>query len=268
MNKLFSLFNTVMFCLLIPATAGLAQKGGSQEPTGIFQTGQEYDQFMSAAKQVAYGPDGNAELQAMIPMLNDIVLNRPIGSTSKQYGIQASTMGMLADEKVREDLAMSSEQFDSIKQANQEIQKRMAEQIRGLNFENADDVVGQIRDIRKSASDEINSALLPQQMERLQQIHLQNQIRRRSLVEILTSDPVKTSLEITDEKAEVLREEEVRIREDLAKEIAKLREEAKERLLSKLSFRQREQAEELIGDAFDFGSDQKEQGKKSRKSEK
>ena len=80
---------------------------------------------------------------------------------------------------------------------------------------------------------------------------MQSQLRRRSLVEILTSDPLKSDLEITDNQSDELRLAEKEIEEDLQKQIAKLREKARERLLSTLKPAQKKKVEELIGDTFE-----------------
>jgi len=76
-------------------------------PVGIFQSQQEYNQFMGSVKRTAYGPNGNAELQAMVPLLNDIALNQPMGSTAKRYNTdQRSTLDLLSDSNIRKELEM------------------------------------------------------------------------------------------------------------------------------------------------------------------
>lgn len=90
---------------------------------------------------------------------------------------------------------------------------------------------------------------------------MQALLQRRSLVDVLTSDPVKTELEISRIQANELKDFESIVQADLAKEIAKLREAARERLLAKLSPTQEKQAKELIGEVFVFESQQKETAK-------
>ena len=114
---------------------------------------------------------------------------------------------------------------------------------------------------------DLQATLLPHQMDRLRQIAAQSQLRRRNLVEILTSEPMKSRLEITDNQADELKDAEQEIREDLEKQIAKLREQARERLLSKLKPGQQKQVEEIFGEAFEFQQAEytKRSSKKSRK---
>lgn len=81
---------------------------------------------------------------------------------------------------------------------------------------------------------------------------MQALLQRRTLVDVLTSNPVKSDLEITDQQSDELRDYEKVVQQDLAKEIAKLQEKARDRLLSKLNPNQKKQAKDMIGEAFVF----------------
>ena len=105
------------------------------------------------------------------------------------------------------------------------------------------------------------SLLLPQQVTRLRQLAAQFQLRRRTLVDILTTDPLRSKLEISKEQEDALRKAEKEIEEELAREIAELRSRGRDKLLSKLKRTQREQVEEIFGDAFEFS---KRKAKKPR----
>lgn len=259
----------LILLVLLPATVVFGQKDTDPQdegPVGIFQSGAEYDQFMGRAKQTAYGPNGSAELKAMIPMLNDIALNRPIGWSNKKYGGQGSSLGLLSNSRVREELEMMDDQYKDLQKMNEEVQRRAGEQLRSLDFKDRDNLVSQIRKIREQAENDLKSVLLPHQMERLGQIRAQSRLRNRSFVEVITSEPLKSDLEISDEQSTDLRETEREIEEELEQEIAELREKARKRLLSKLKRSQKEKVEEIFGDAFDFGRGEKEKTpRKARK---
>ena len=253
---------------LLPVGTVLGQKGVEEDgPVGIFSSRAEYSQFMGGAKRAAYGEGGSPELQAMIPMLNDIALNKPVGWTANEYGTNGSTLGLLSNKAIRADLEMVDSQYEELQDLSSKIQERAAEQVRGLDFSNRDDLVSQIRRIRAEAADDLNAVLLPHQLDRLKQIRMQALLQRRGLVDVLTSNPVKSDLEITDQQSNDLKEFEKVVQEDLAKEIAKLQEKARDRLLSKLNPSQKKQAEEMIGDAFVFkneGNKQAAGGKKGK----
>ena len=81
---------------------------------------------------------------------------------------------------------------------------------------------------------------------------MQSLLQRRDLVQVLTADPIKSDLKITDEQSRELRDYQVQMQEDLQREIAKLQDKARSRLLSKLNPSQKKQVEEMIGDTFVF----------------
>lgn len=239
--------------LVIPVSIAFGQKGGEEDgPVGIFNSGAEYSRFMGDAKRLAYGEGGSPELQAMIPMLNDIALNQPIGQTAGRYNAQGTTLGMLADENVRRELEMVDDQYKELQQLGDEIRKRSGEQLRSFDFSDRAALIEQVREMQANAQKELNGLLLPHQLTRLRQIRFQSELRRKSLVGILTSDPVKADLEITDEQTEELREAEKEIAAEMEEEIKKLREKAKQKLLSRLKPNQKKEVEEMIGDAYDF----------------
>ena len=247
----------VLSVLMLPTLEIQAQKGGGEEvegPVGIFPSRSEYNQFMGSAKQAAYGEGGTPELQAMIPMLNDIALDKPVGWTANEYGTQRSTLGLLSQDDIRAELDMMDDQYEKLQELNQDIQDRAGRQIRELDFGDRENLVSNIRDIRERAQSDLDSVLLPHQLARLRQIRMQALLGRRSLVQILTNDPVKSDLEITDEQTDKLKDAELRINEKLEKKIAKLREEARKELIGTLAPKQRRQVEEMIGDAFDVSS--------------
>ncbi len=253
--KLYSIVTaTFLICFVLQGAVCFAQKENGDVPVGIFTSRGEYNTFMGGVKQAAYGEGGSPELQAMVPMLNDIALNKPVGWTATEYGVEGSTLGLLADSDIRSDLEMLDDQYQQLMELNAEIQKRAAEQVRGLDFSDRENLVSQIRSIRQRAANDLNGVLLPHQIERLKQIRMQSRLRRRSLVDVLTSDPVKTKLEITDDQSTDLKTKEKEIEEELQREIAKLREKAREKLLSSLRPTQKEAVEKMLGDSYEFKS--------------
>jgi hypothetical protein len=158
---------------------------------------------------------------------------------------------MLADERVRSELEMVDEQYEELKKLNAQIQQRLAEQISNLDLSDRKNLASRLHDMREQARAELNSLLLPHQVDRLRQIRLQNQLRHHSLADVLGSEPLKTLLEISDAQSRELREAERQIEEELAKEIARLREKARDRLLSRLKPRQRSNLKQMLGDSFD-----------------
>lgn len=244
--KIFS--GLLVVCL--PASCQ-GQKPDEQESWGIFQTRGEYHQFMGSVKQSVAA---NPEMKSMIAMINDIVLEQPFGTTSGQYGISDGTLGLLADPGVRSEIEMVDEQYEDLQRLNSDIQRRLAEQIRSLDFAASDGVVSQIRKLRDQAEGDLNAVLLPHQLYRLRQLRTQSQLRYRGIVDLLTSEPMRAELEISAQQSRDLRVAEKEIEAELEEEIARLREEARKKLLSTLSRRQQEKVDQIFGEAFEFSA--------------
>ncbi len=255
-----------LILIMIFNTMALGQKGDDKAgPVGIFESRAQYNRFMGSAKNAAFGEGGNAELRAMIPMLNDIALNRPVGWSANQFGANGGTFNLISNEAVRRDIEMVDSQYRELQDLNSQIQKRASEKILQLDFNDRENLVSQIQQIREQASDDLNSVLLPHQLDRLKQIRMQSLLQRQGLVDVLTSEPVKTDLEISQRQSVELKEFESVVQADLAKEISQLQEKARNRLLAKLTPAQEKQAKEMIGEAFAFKPKEKETGKNSRK---
>lgn len=238
--------------VLMCTSVVLGQKDEDDGPVGIFNSRSEYYQFMGSAKGLAYGDQGTPELRAMIPMLNDLALNQPIGSTAGQYNAGGTTMGLLADSAVRADIEMVDDQYDRLKEVSREIQSRSAERLRSMDFTDRDQVIEQVRSLQERAKSDLDAVLLPHQVTRLRQIQMQQQLRRKSLVQVLTSDPIKGDLEITESQSKELQIAADEINKELAKQIEALRVKARNKLLSTLEPEQEKEAKELFGDPFDF----------------
>ncbi|MEC9094323.1 MAG: hypothetical protein VX438_16555, partial [Planctomycetota bacterium] len=221
----------VVCCQFLFVNVAVGQKNeeaGGNSRLGIFNSKREYAEFMGSAKRIAYGPNGTPELKEMVSMINDVVLNRPIGSTAGQHKSQASSIGMLADKNIRSELEMVDSQYQELQQMNNKIRQRMVKEIRELDFSKTETATTQLRGIRDRARKELDSVLLPHQLKRLQQLHLQSQMKRRSLVDVITSDPLKAEIDLDEKQATLLRKEEEKIEKELQVEIEKLRAKARE----------------------------------------
>ena len=238
---------------LVPVSNSPAQEKSEDGPVGIFESQQQYGSFMGGLKRAARSPED----RAMILMINDIVLNRPFGSSGKQYGGVTSNLGLLANPDVRKELEMVDDQYRDLQETNRQLQKRMADRLRDMDFSDKTtltDVSEQLGQMRQEANEELGKILLPHQTDRLRQLVFQIQLRRRSLVRVLTSDPVKSDLKITDSQAGELKSAEREIQVELQREIEKLRQRAQDKLLSRLNPEQQRKAKSLIGDPFSFPS--------------
>lgn len=250
-------FLTLLIVLAVPSFSHAQKSGFSREgesQAGLFQTKSDYFEFMGNLKRSA---KSDPELAAMIPLINDIVLGDPIGTTGKKYKGTTSPLGLLDNPKVREELDMVDDQFKELQRLTSNIQNKAASEIRNMDFSKVSNVAKRIRGIQSNMKQDIEDLLLPHQLKRLNQLQNRSQLQRKSIARLLTSDPIKSELEISEQQSAELLEAEENIEAELEKEIAQLREEAREKLLAKLKASQREKAEELLGEKFDFSQPRK-----------
>ncbi len=241
------LFFLAVLIVLSPAIAHAQKDADAGESYGIFDTQEQYSDFMGQVKS-------DPEMRKLVPMINDIVLEREIGWTADKYGMGSNALGLLGNEKVRNDLEMMDYQYEEMMERNAELQKQAAQQIRNLDLSDMAKVAEEVQKIREQTLKQMREGLLPHQVERLEQIQAQSRLRNRSLIDIITSEPVKTRLVISDEQAEQLRAAEQQVEDDLQRQIAELREQAKERLLEALDPEQREKVDTIFGQTFNFES--------------
>ncbi|MDB4564691.1 hypothetical protein N9099_02000 [Mariniblastus sp.] len=238
-----------LFVLALAVPCFGQEKEGKGGKGGMFDSKEEYGNFIGSAKRASAE---NPELRSLIPLINDIAQGMPIGSTASRYGSASSELGLLANPRIREDIEMVDDQYREFQDRQRALQKEMANQLRQIDFTDTENLPSQIKEIRDSAEREMNELLLPHQVKRLRQLRMQSLLQRRDLVQVLTADPIKSDLKITDEQSQELRDYQVQMQEDLQREIAKLQDKARSRLLSKLSPSQKREVEEMIGETFVF----------------
>ena len=243
---LVSLITVVTF----PVMTNAQEKSTEWNTNGVFETRDDYYQFMGTVKQASIN---DPELRAMIPLINDVVLGQRIGQTSQKFAGEQTTIDLLANPDVRKELEMVDSQYEEIREVNARIQKSLAGQIRNIDFSKGSNVSHQLKALQSSANKELEAALLPHQLDRLNQIAAQSQLRTQSLARLLTSEPIKSQLDISDEQKSDLIQAEKEIERELQEKIDELQKKAREKLLGKLKRKQQEKVKNLFGDTFEFG---------------
>lgn len=253
---------SIAFLIAVAFCSGSFGQTGSKDGNvelDIFQSGEERDQFWTALKQTE-----DPEIKAMLPLIYDITRGKPIG-TSGPWGKERQRTPMiqvLADPNVRRELEMVDDQYNELQDLSSQLQQQLAAQLRAVDLSDTEGLASQINTIRSRTREQLESVLLPHQLKRLRQISAQSQLRGRSLVDVITSDPLKSELEINDAQADQLKEAEREIEANLSKQISRLRARAREELLSKLKRSQREQVDDLFGDFFESDRSKPRKGSK------
>jgi Spy/CpxP family protein refolding chaperone len=168
-------------------------------------------------------------------------------------------LGVLRDEQAREELGITDDQMEKLRAIQERMGERMRDQFRGLRDLSEDErrerfsqMREQMQEQQEELQKEIDGVLLPQQRDRLKQIALQQQMRFGAQ-NALGSPNVAKELGITDEQREKLQEAARAAEEELREKTDKLREEAREKVLSVLTASQREKLKQMIGEPANLG---------------
>lgn len=173
-----------------------------------------------------------------------------------------SSLYLLIREDVRKELELLDEQSKQITALNEKSRTAMREAysgLRDLSREERTKKYAEIREqqqeSRKELEKEVNEKiLLPHQKKRLAQIRFQMQLRRYSGGSAFTSQTVTEALSIDEQQQEKIKELQSEVDQELRDQIAKLREEARKKILSQLTPQQQAKYEELVGDQFEFNT--------------
>ncbi|MEM9410845.1 MAG: hypothetical protein AAGA30_07005, partial [Planctomycetota bacterium] len=178
------------------------------------------------------------------------------GDAAFSFDMSGSSFSLLNNPSVQKDLQLVDEQMDQINAINKEFSEKIKEKIEAMKGEdggfrfNTDAGFGDlIGDLRNQQQEQIESILLPNQQNRLQQVSRQMKLKRmgseRGLTQVLAEE-----LEITDEQKERIKTKSEELQKELETKIAELKNNAKKELMQELTQEQRNKLEDLLGDDF------------------
>ena len=165
----------------------------------------------------------------------------------------AGMMSLLDNESVRKELGIEDFQFDEFSKLRDSIRSELNKEINLMiedgGFDRAE-LKTRMTQIQGDLVDRFRDSLLPAQADRLRQVAFHIQMRRRSVIDVLTTDPLAKELELTEAQKKALRKSAREIEEEFAEEVARLRQQAKEKLFSNLSKVQQKKLSTLLGQEF------------------
>ena len=172
-------------------------------------------------------------------------------------------MDMLRNEAVQKELDLVPDQMEKLTAIGEKAQGMFREMFSGFRDLSAEERQAKMEEIREKMEEarenletEIKDVLLPQQIDRLQQISLQRRMRYMGTSGVLGSDTLAEKLGITEEQKKKLQEKQQKVQEELNKKIQKLREEAREELMQVLTPEQQKTLKEMIGEPFEMPQQQ------------
>jgi len=166
------------------------------------------------------------------------------GGSGDDY--MSSIMSLLDNDSVRKELGIEDFQFDEFSKLRDSIRGELNKEINLMIEDGALD-----GEQLKARMAEIQRDLVSRfQESRLRQVAFHIQMRRRSVIDVITTDPLAKELELTEAQKKALRKSAREIEEEFAVELAKLREQAKQKLFSNLSRAQQRKLSEILGEEF------------------
>lgn len=164
---------------------------------------------------------------------------------------------LLQDEAVQKELEIVPDQLKELEKIRDAMRTQMRDAFSGMRDlpddqrrAAFDKMREKMRGMMQETEAKVNKILLPNQVERLNQIDLQQQLRRRGADSAVTSDAMVKALGITDAQKKQLQEKAAEVQKELQTKIQKAREEAQKEILSVLKPDQQAKFKKLIGEQF------------------
>lgn len=172
-------------------------------------------------------------------------------------------MRFLGNPEVQKEIELLDEQKSDIEEFQSEARdvyrgafSGMREKMEGLSGEEREALMSEIRDDINEKMEGINKkiedVLVPHQVERLEQIVLQSQMRRGGTASLVDNDAFRKKVNLTDEEVEKLKKKQEEVSKKVEEKIKKIREEAQDEILSVLPSEKQEKIKSMIGDTFEM----------------
>lgn len=166
-------------------------------------------------------------------------------------------LSLLDNKDVREELELVGDQLDEFRDAQKEMREQLMEKAKSLAGGKLDpsqmgDIAKEIAEMKKGSQSKLESMLLPHQLERLQQVALQIQMKKRGAGNTLLSDKIAEALGIDAAQKKRIKAKQKELKKELAQRMEDLKKEIRGKLLDELTSDQKTKLEELSGDDFDY----------------
>ncbi len=181
----------------------------------------------------------------------------------RDFGSVGNKMRFLGNPEVQSELELLDEQKTDIESIQSEARNLyrnafsgMREKMEGLDASEREalmnEIRGNIETEMEGISKKVEDVLVPHQVERLEQIVLQSQIRRGGTSSLMDNEAFRKKVGLTEDEAKKLKEKEEQVRKDIEEKIKKIREDAQDEILSVLPAAKKEKIKELIGETFEM----------------
>lgn len=159
--------------------------------------------------------------------------------------------GLLMSEEIRTELGIDEDQMLDLEDFRDEMRGQMREMFGQMRDMDPDERREMIQEMRTEAENRLKEVLKPEQMTRLKQIELQQQMQRRGGGGAIPNS-VAEELGLSESQLEEMRAKAAAAQAELQKKIQELRQAAQEEILSVLTSEQRAKYDELVGKPFEM----------------
>lgn len=175
-------------------------------------------------------------------------------------GGKVDPLSLLDNKGVREELELVGDQLEKYQQAQKELKEKIMEKTKLLTSGDMDpatlgSLAKELGEMKRAGQQQMEAMLMPHQLDRLKQVALQMQMKRRGAAKTLLSDQVAEELGIDEAQKKRIKAREKELKKELAERMEKLKLEIREKLLAELTSEQKAKLEAMSGDKFDYNSE-------------
>jgi hypothetical protein len=172
------------------------------------------------------------------------------------FGGQGGGLMLLGDENVKKDLGITDDQVKKLEDFQAKVGGEMGQLFQGLRDLSDEERTAKFQEIQKKMTEMTDAAqkeiLLPKQIERLKQISYQSRLNRGGTADALASEDIAKELGITEAQKEALQKASEVAQTEMQEKMNKIREEARQKIISVLTADQQAKLKKLTGEPITF----------------
>ena len=167
-------------------------------------------------------------------------------------------LSLLDNKDVRAELEFVDDQLDEFRAAQDELRQQILDRAKSLagagklDPSQMSEIAKELAKLKKGAQKSLESMLLPHQLERLRQVALQIQMKKRGAANTLISGKIAEELGIDAAQKKRIENRQEELEEELDRRMEELKKEIRDKLLDELTSEQKRKLEKLSGDDFEY----------------
>ena len=167
-------------------------------------------------------------------------------------------LSLLDNKDVREELEFVDDQLDEFRAAQDELRQQILDRAKSLagagklDPSQMSEIAKELAKLKKGSQKSLESMLLPHQLERLRQVALQIQMKKRGAANTLISGKIAEELGIDAAQKKRIENRQEELKQELDRRMGELKKEIRDMLLDELTSEQKRKLEKLSGDEFEY----------------